>query len=116
MAKFVQSSRHQFDAPLGNLVEDFMLGSKTAEEWALAHEQAATVLQTHKAELQELIIQMQSFSHETSVKTVITVQSRTAALRLLIQSIEHEMQQLDKAYREVAQLEQFRQDQAMMLT
>ena len=116
MDKLTQFSRSQFDALLGNLVTEFLLGSKTAHEWTLAREQATLILQQHTAELRELMAQMHSFSHETSVEMVMAVQSRTAALRWLIQSIEQEMQRLDKAYREAAQLEQLRQDQAMLLT
>ena len=116
MDSFAHFSKSQFGDPLRNLVDEFLLGSRTAQEWVLAREQATAILRQHTAELRDLMAQMQTFTHETSVETVMTVQSRTAALRWLIQSIEQEAQRLDKAYREAAQMEQFRRDRATILT
>lgn len=116
MVKFAHYSGSQLATPVGNLVNDFLLGSKTAQEWQLSRENASAILEQHTAELRELMSQMQSFSHETSVDTVMAVQARTAALRWLIQSIEQEVHRLDKVYREVAQMEQLLQDRAMLFT
>ncbi|MBK7894007.1 MAG: hypothetical protein WAS33_19970 [Candidatus Promineifilaceae bacterium] len=116
MDRFVQFANPKLDAPLGDLVENFLLGSKTAQEWQLVRDKAILILQKHTAELRELMSQMQTFSHQTPVETVMAAQSRMAALRWLIQSIEQEVRRLDKAYRETAQMEQLLRDQAMLPT
>ena len=114
MDQFTQRPPNQFTAPLGEIVNDFLLGSKTAEEWRLASEQANLILQYRTKELRELMAEMQRFTHKTPVETVMEAQSRMAALRWLIQSIEREIQRLDKAYRETAQMEQLVQDRTKL--
>ncbi|WP_420629946.1 hypothetical protein [Candidatus Leptofilum sp.] len=114
MNHFTQIAEHNDEAQLSGLVDNFLLGSKSSEEWKQVREQASLVLQQHTHELRDLMTQMRTFTHQTSVKTVITAQSRMAALRWLIQSIEREIQRLDKAYRETAQVERLRQERAML--
>jgi hypothetical protein len=116
MDQIAQLLDHPTEAPLCELVDNFLLGSKTAKEWQNAREQAMLTVQQHTEELRELMAKMRTFSHQTTVETVISAQSRTAALRWLIQSIEREVQRLDKAYRETAQLEQLLKDQARLST
>ncbi|GJM40623.1 MAG: hypothetical protein DHS20C20_09050 [Ardenticatenaceae bacterium] len=110
MDQLIQMAKQKSETPLAELVDKFLLGSKTSEEWKLIYEQANQVLHSHTQELRELMAEMRNYSHQTSVETVIAAQSRMAALRWLIQSIEREIQRLDKAYRETAQMEQLLQD------
>ena len=98
------------DVPVDNL----SLGCTTAQEWKVAREQACAILQQHTEELRQLMAQMRTFTHQTSVETVMRVQARSEALRWLTQAIEREVQRLDKAYREAAQREQFLQDQVKL--
>ncbi len=114
MNQFMHLIPGNIEAPLANLVNDFMLGSKTAKEWHEAREQANLVMQQHTKELRNLRAEMHAFTHEASVETVMMAQSRMAALRWLIQSIELEIRRLDKAYRETAQMEQLVQDRATL--
>lgn len=113
MDNFSQLSKHPMNAPLGEFAA---LGNGTVQEWQKARQQATLTLKQHTDELRELMALMQTFSYQTSVETVIGAQSRMAALRWLIQSVEQEVQRLDKAYREAAQLEQLLKDQAMFST
>ena len=93
-----------------NVLPDYTM----AREWKAARERANAMLQQHTEELRQLIAQMCTFTHQTSVEMVMYVQRRSEALRWLIQAIEQEVQRLDKAYREAAQREQFLRDQAVL--
>ncbi|WP_420641870.1 hypothetical protein [Candidatus Leptofilum sp.] len=114
MNQFARITDREVEASVSELVDNFLLGSKTSDEWKDIHEQAGLMLAQHTQELRELMTQMQSFTHQTSVETVMAAQSRMAALRWLIQSIEQEIQRLDKAYRETAQIEQLLRERAKL--
>lgn len=117
MSSFYQLCKQPYiDAPLGDLVNNFLLSRRTAREWQAARTQAASILHAYVEELQQLLAQMHTFSHETSIETVIDVQARSAALRSAIQSIERELQRLDKAYKDMAQVERLLGDKAMLPT
>ena len=120
-AKLMNSSFQFFkqspmETPLGDLVENFLLGSRSAQEWQQAREKASAILLQYTEELRQLMAKMHNFSHETSVETVMEAQTRIAALRWLVQSIEREVQRLDKAYREKAQIERLLEDRAILTT
>ena len=104
------------ETPLGDLVENFLVGSRSAQEWQQAREKASAILLQYTEELRQLMAKMRNFSHETSVETVMEAQTRIAALRWLVQSIEREVQRLDKAYREKAQIERLLEDRAILTT
>lgn len=99
---------------LVELTEVLSLDCRSAQDWLVLREQARATLQQHTEELRQLMSQMRAFNHQTSVEIVMQVQARSEALRWLTQAIEREIQQLDKAYREAAQREQFLRDQVAL--
>ena len=106
--------RQQSVTPLHEAETMYRSDYQAAADWLAAREQACATLQQHTEALRQLMELMRTFDYQTSIETVMQVQSRSEALRWLTLRIERDVQRLDKGYREAAQREQFLQDKAML--
>ncbi|MCP4418941.1 MAG: hypothetical protein GY805_20180 [Chloroflexi bacterium] len=104
----------QASQPIVMQTKGISLRNLTARQLQKEKERACMTLQQHTEALRQLMAEMRSFDHKTSVEAVVEAQCRSEALRWLNKAIEREVQRLDKGYREAAQREQFLRDQALL--